>query len=111
MDGGGPQAQAVSGEAKAVGELSDSVLSGHFFQFHPPVLEPDFDLPVGEVHAAADLQTALPRQVHVEEELLLQLQSLVLGVGATLLSTALSCEPVSRTFVFSISCDDKNTGQ
>lgn len=70
---GGPQAQAVSGEAKAAGKLSDSVLSGHFFQFHPSVLEPDFDLPVGEVHAAADLQTALPRQVHVEQELLLQL--------------------------------------
>lgn len=65
--------RAVSGEAKAAGKLSDSVLSGHFFQFHPPVLEPDFDLPVGEVHAAADLQAALPRQVHVEEELLLQL--------------------------------------
>lgn len=55
MDAGGPQAQAVSGEAKAAGKLSDSVLSGHFFQFHPPVLEPDFDLSVGEVHAAADL--------------------------------------------------------
>lgn len=73
MDAGGPRAQAVSGEAEAAGKLSDSVLSGHFFQFHAPVLEPDFDLPVGEVHAAADLQTALPRQVHVEEELLLQL--------------------------------------
>lgn len=73
MGAGGPLAQSVSGEAKAAGKLSDSVLPGHFFQFHPPVLEPDFDLPVGEVHAAADLQAALPRQVHVEEELLLQL--------------------------------------
>lgn len=69
----GHRLRHVSGEAKAAGKLPDSVLSGHFFQFHPPVLEPDFDLPVGEVHAAADLQAALPRQVHVEEELLLQL--------------------------------------
>lgn len=65
-------------------------------------MEPDFDLPVSEVHATADLQTALSSQVHVEEKLLLQLQSLVLGVGATLLSTTLSCEPISRTFHLSI---------
>lgn len=74
-------------------------------------MEPDFDLPVGEVHTAADLQTALPCQVHVEEELLLELQSLVLGVRAALLSAALSCEPVSCTFTFSISCGEKRTGR
>ncbi len=118
-------------EAAAGGELSaqDGVLKQHrrqqsggdrhqvrmqildlSLQLHPPVLEPDFDLPVSEVHTAADLQATLPCQVHVEEKLLLQLQSLVLGVGAALLSATLSREPVSRTFYFSISCDENETG-
>lgn len=103
-----PKSQTVSRETEVAGELSDPVLPAHFFQFHPPVLEPDFDLPVSEVHTAADLQATLPCQVHVEEKLLLQLQSLVLGVGAALLAAALCCEPVSCTFHFSISCEREN---
>lgn len=103
MDGGGRQRRTVSWETEAAGELSDPVFPAHFFQFHPPVLEPDFDLPVSEVHTTADLQATLSSQVHVEEKLLLQLQSLVLRVGAALLSTTLCCEPVSRAFHFSIS--------
>lgn len=99
----------VSRETVVAGELSDPVLPTHLFQFHPSVLEPDFDLPVSEVHTAADLQTALPCQVHVEEKLLLQLQSLVLGVGAALLSATLCRQPVSRAFHFSISCDESET--
>lgn len=104
---GRPKTQTVSRETEVAGELSDPILPAHFFQFHPPVLEPYFDLPVSEVHTAADLQTALPCQVHVEEKLLLQLQSLVLGVGAAFLSPALSGEPVCCTFHFPISCDNK----
>lgn len=104
-----PKTQTVSRETEVAGELSDPILPAHFFQFHPPVLEPDFDLPVSEVHTAADLQTTLPSQVHVEEKLLLQLQSLVLGVGAALLSATLSCEPVGRAFHFSIPCDENET--
>lgn len=42
-------------------------------QLHAPVLEPDLDLSVGQVDTPADLQAALPRQIHVEQELLLQL--------------------------------------
>lgn len=95
----------VSRKPKVAGELPDPVFTAHLFQFHPPVLEPDFDLPVGEVHAAADLQATLPCQVHVEEELLLQLQSLVLGVGTPLLSAALCCQPVGRALHFAISCN------
>lgn len=98
-----PKTQTVSRETEVAGELSDPILPAHFFQFHPPILEPDFDLPVSEVHAAADLQTTLSSQVHVEEKLLLQLQSLVFGVGAALLSSTLCCEPVCRAFHFAVS--------
>lgn len=83
----------------------DPVLPAHLFQFHPSVLEPDFDLPVGEVHAAADLQTTLSSQVHVEKELFFQLQGLVLSVGTALLAAALCCEPICSALCFTISCN------
>lgn len=69
-------------------EFSDPVLATHLLELHPAVLEPDFHLSVREVHAAADLETPLAGQVHVEQELLLQLERLVLGVRAALLPAA-----------------------
>ena len=48
---------------------------------HPPVLEPDLDLPLREAERMRDLDPPPPREVPVEVELLLELQSLVAGVG------------------------------
>jgi len=62
-----------------------SALPAKLLELHASVLEPDLDLSVGQVDTPADLQAALPRQIHVEQELLLQLQRLVLCVGAALL--------------------------
>jgi len=50
-------------------------------RLHPPVLEPDLDLPLGEAERVGDLDAALPRQVAVELELLLELERLVSRVG------------------------------
>lgn len=66
-----------------------SALPVEFLELHAPVLEPDLDLSVGQVDTPADLQAALPRQIHVEQELLFQLQRLVLCVGTPLLPTTL----------------------
>lgn len=49
--------------------------------FHASVLEPDFDLPFGEVQQGGDLNPPRPTQVLVEVELLLQLQQLRVGIG------------------------------
>lgn len=81
-------------------ELPDPVFPRHFLQFHSTVLEPNFDLSVSQVHAFTDLQAALSSQVHVEQELFFQLQSLVLSVRATLLPAALCRQPVSRVVIF-----------
>lgn len=51
------------------------------FPLHSPVLEPDFDLPLGEVERVSDLNASLPRQVAIEVKLLLQLEALVSSVG------------------------------
>ena len=48
---------------------------------HPPVLEPDFDLALGERQLVRDLDAPAPRQVAVVVELLLQLERLVARVG------------------------------
>ena len=50
---------------------------------HPPVLEPDFDLALGEVECVGDLNPAPACEVAVEVELFLQLQRLVSGVRRT----------------------------
>lgn len=50
------------------------------FVFHPPVLKPNFDLPLGEVQQSRDLHSPWPAEVLVEVELLLQLQQLSIGV-------------------------------
>lgn len=60
-----------SGKSIIGRELSNPILAAHLLQLHPAVLEPDFHLSVREMHAAADLQTPLAGQVHVEQELLL----------------------------------------
>ena len=92
VERGGDSGKTVIGR-----ELPNPVLSTHFLELHPAVLEPDLDLSVREVHAPADLETPLAGQVHVEEELLLQLERLVFGVRAALLPAALRRHPAGRT--------------
>lgn len=41
--------------------------------FHPPVLEPDLHLALRQVECARHLMPSIAREVHVEQELLLQL--------------------------------------
>ena len=47
---------------------------------HAPVLEPDFDLPLGQIQQGRYLHPPRPAQILVEVELLLQLQQLRVGV-------------------------------
>ena len=54
------------------------------FPLHPPILEPDLDLPLREAEGVRDLDPTPPGQVSVEVELLLELQRLVPGVGCPL---------------------------
>lgn len=56
-----------------------------FLHFHPAVLEPDLHLALRQVERACHLVSSVPREVHVKEELLLQLERLVLGVRTALL--------------------------
>ena len=51
-----------------------------FFPFHASVLEPDFDLSLGEAEGVGDLDSTSSRQIPVEVEFLLQLQRLVTRV-------------------------------
>lgn len=66
-------------------DVPGPVLPRHLFLLHSAILKPDFHLSVGEVNTPTDLQAALASQVHIKEELLLQLQGLVFGVRAALL--------------------------
>jgi len=50
-------------------------------QLHPPVLEPNFDLPLCEAKLVSHLDPAAPCEVVVGVELLFQLQRLVSGVS------------------------------
>ena len=43
----------------------------HLLQLHPPVLEPDLDLALGEAESPGDVGAPVPREVHVVEEFLL----------------------------------------
>ena len=61
---------------------------------HPAVLEPDLDLALGEVEVPGQLPPLLLGDVGVEEELLLQLERLELGVGLPLLPHAHVARPV-----------------
>lgn len=49
---------------------------------HPPVLKPDLDLALGQTHGVRNLHPPAPGQVPVEVKLLLQLKSLLAGVGS-----------------------------
>lgn len=60
----------------------------HLLQLHPPVLEPDLDLSLGEAQRPGDVGAAVPCEVHVVEELLLQFEGLELGVGFAFLARA-----------------------
>ena len=73
---------------------AEDLRSVHLLHLHPAVLEPDLDLAFGQVQHAGYVNSPVSRQVHVEEELLLQLQGLVLGVGATLLASGGCRQPV-----------------
>lgn len=55
-----------------------------FLPFHPTILKPDFDLPLGQVERVSDLYPAAAGEVAVEVELLLELQDLVSSVGRPL---------------------------
>ena len=50
-------------------------------QLHPPVLEPDLDLPLRQAQRMGNLDPPSPSKVMVEVELLLQLQGLETRVG------------------------------
>ena len=65
------------GSALGVGQL---VI---FLPFHPSVLEPDLDLPLGETKRVRNLDPPPPGQVPVKMKLLLQLQDLLPGVGCS----------------------------
>lgn len=52
-----------------------------FFPLHAAILEPDLDMPLGQVQHDGQLYPAWPRDVLVEQELLLQLQQLRASVG------------------------------
>ena len=49
-------------------------------ELHPPVLEPDLDLPLRQTQRMGNLNTASSGEIMVEMELLLQLQGLVASV-------------------------------
>lgn len=53
-----------------------------FLPLHASVLEPDFDLALGEAKGVCDLDASPSGQVAVEVELLLQLQDLLSGIGS-----------------------------
>jgi len=66
-------------------QLSDLLLL--LLDLHPAVLEPDLDLALGEAERVRDLDAPLAREVAIELELFLQLQSLVARVGLTAATT------------------------
>lgn len=54
-----------------------------FLPFHPSVLKPDFDLPLGETKSVGNLNPPPPGQIPVKMKLLLQLQNLLPGVSCS----------------------------
>ena len=50
---------------------------------HSSVLEPDFDLPLGEAEGVRDLDASSTRQIFVESIFLFQLECLVTSVSLT----------------------------
>ena len=72
----------------------------HFLHFHPSVLEPYFDLSLGQVQGARYLVPSVPGEVHVEEELFLELEGLVFRVRAPLLPGRPGMQPVGRGVIY-----------
>ena len=54
-----------------------------FFELHSPVLEPDFDLSLGEAKLVCHFDPSSPGEVVIRVELLFQLQCLVTGISLT----------------------------
>ena len=54
-----------------------------FLPFHASVLEPDFDLSLGEAEGVGDLDPTATRQISIEVKFLLQFQRLVTSVRLT----------------------------
>lgn len=73
--------EGVSGEVL-------QAISAQLLLFHSPVLEPNFDLAVGEVEHSGELQPFLLVDVNVEEEFPLQLSNLELRIWTPLLPGA-----------------------
>ena len=74
----------VHGAARGVGAVVQRVrhlaLPHLLLQLHPPVLEPDLDLPLGQPESAGKLGPPASGEEVVEVELLLQLKDLLLRV-------------------------------
>lgn len=66
----------------------------HFLHLHPPVLKPDFDLPLGQIQDPSDLVPAVSSEVHVKQKLLLQFESLVLCIRASFLPCGAGMYPI-----------------
>lgn len=67
---------------QGLGLLLVGFLFIHLFHLHPPILKPDFDLPLGEVeNQATSYRRSLVKYI-LKRKLLLQFQRLVLGVRA-----------------------------
>ena len=74
----------------AIGEGGVHLVHGHgvharhlvlLLPLHPPVLEPDLDLPLRQSQLAGELRPSLPSEEMIEVELFLQLQDLLLRVN------------------------------
>ena len=99
---GASAARAAPSAAAAAGARGGVLLGGVglllslvvLLALHPAVLEPDLDLALGEVEVPGQLPPLLLGDVGVEEELLLELERLELGVGLPLLPHAHVAGPV-----------------
>ena len=86
--GDGPAAQGSGRLGRWIGLVLDENFDSfvELLALHPPVLEPDLDLPLGEVELAGDLPPLLTGDVRVADELVLQDHRLVAGVGLPFLT-------------------------
>lgn len=67
--------------------IRNDIHTGHlvfFFPFHPPILEPNFDLSFCQTQRVRNFDSSSPRQVAVKMEFFFQLQSLVPSIWCSL---------------------------
>jgi len=76
---------------------------------HAAVLEPYFHLTLRQVEVARQLPPLLLGHVRVEEELLLQLQRLELGVGLAFLAHSHVASPLQRVAAAQHACEHDGT--